>query len=270
MIVRARSDVYFRLAEAGFRRQWHYRLAMFAGMFTNVVFGLVRASVMLAAVRTSAGFGGYTPDSIGAYVWLSQGLLGALGVMGPPLDLVERIRNGDVAIDFLRPIDIQFCYLAGDLGRAGCTLLLRGLPSVAAGMLFLELEPPHEALPYVLGAVSVVLAVTISFLLLFAVALAGFWLVETRGIRLLYQIVATFLAGLFVPVHLFPEWLRTLANLSPFPSQLQGPIDVLSGHATGGEVVQILAVQAFWVIVALALGRALLRAGRRKLEVQGG
>ncbi|MCM6777725.1 ABC-2 family transporter protein [Nocardia sp. CDC159] len=243
---------------------------MLAGMFTNVVFGLVRASVMLAAVRTTAGFGGYDADSIGAYVWFSQGLLGALALMGPPPDIVERIRNGDVAIDFLRPLDIQFSYLATDLGRAACTLLVRGVPSVAAGMLTMQIGLPHETCPYVLGAVSVVLAVTISALLLFSVGLVGFWLVETRGLRLLYQIVATFLAGLFVPVHLFPDWLYTIAMLTPFPALLQGPIDVLSGRATGVAVAQILCIQIFWVAVALLLGRLLLRAGRRKLEVQGG
>ncbi|WP_231951491.1 ABC transporter permease [Nocardia terpenica] len=259
-----------RLAEAGFRRQWHYRLAMFAGMFTNVVFGLIRASVMLAAVHTTAGLGGYDSTSIGAYVWLSQGLLGSLGVMGPALDIVDRIKNGDVAIDFLRPVDIQLSYLAADLGRAGCTLLLRGLPSVLAGLLSTQLALPRAVAPYLLGAVSVVLAVTISFLLLFAVSLAGFWLVETRGIRLLYQIVATFLAGLFVPVHLFPSWLRTAADCTPFPSLLQGPIDVLSGRVGGGAAAQILALQLLWVLAGLAAGRLLLRAGRCKLEVQGG
>lgn len=243
---------------------------MFAGMFTNVVFGLVRASVMLAAVRSTAGFGGYTSDSIGAYVWLSQGLLGSLGLMGPTLDIADRIRTGDVAIDFLRPADIQFCYLAADLGRAGCALLLRGLPSVVAGLLAFELAMPHDAGGYLLGALSVLLAVMISFLLLFAVCLTGFWVVETRGIRLLYQIVATFLAGLFVPVHLFPGWLRTLADLTPFPSLLQTPVDVLSGRATGFMAMELVAVQVLWVTVTVLLGRVLLRAGRRKLEVQGG
>ncbi|WP_460698674.1 ABC transporter permease [Nocardia thraciensis] len=268
--MRADPRVYLCLAEAGFRRQWHYRLAMFAGMFTNVVFGLVRASVLLAAVRSTTEFGGYTSDSIGAYVWLSQGLLGALGVMGPPLDIVERIKNGDIAIDFLRPVDIQFSHLAADLGRAGCTLLLRGLPSVVAGMFTMSLGLPHAGMPYLLGAVSVVLAVTISFLLLFAVSLVGFWLVETRGIRLLYQIVSTFLGGLFLPVHLFPGWLYMFANLTPFPSLLQTPIDVLSGRASGFAAVHVIGVQVLWVVAGIALGRLLLRAGRRKLEVQGG
>ncbi|WP_378738376.1 ABC transporter permease [Nocardia brasiliensis] len=262
--------VYGQLARAGFRRQSQYRLAMFAGLFTNCVFGFVRAAVMLAAVRAAGDFGGYTEGSIGAYVWLSQGLLGAMQFMGPPLDLADRVKNGDIAIDFLRPVDVQLGYLAADLGRAACTILPRGVPSVLVGLLTFGLAMPTTPGPYLLGTVSVVLAVAISFLCLFAVALIGFWVVETRGIRVLYQVTGTFLAGLFVPVHMFPEWLRTIAMATPFPSILQAPIDVLSGRITGAEAVSVVAVQVFWVLAIGATGRILLAAGRRKLEVQGG
>lgn len=262
--------VYAQLVRAGFRRQSQYKLAMFAGLFTNCVFGFVRAAVMLAAVRATGDFGGYNEGSIGAYVWLSQGLLGAMQFMGPPLDLADRVKNGDIAIDFLRPVDVQFGYLAGDLGRAACTILPRGVPSVLIGVFTFGLVLPGTPLPYLLGAVSVLLAVAISFLCLFAVALIGFWVVETRGLRVLYQVSGTFLAGLFVPVHMFPGWLRTIAQATPFPSILQSPIDVLSGRITGMAAVSVVAVQVCWVLVVGGLGRILLAAGRRKLEVQGG
>jgi ABC-2 type transport system permease protein len=262
--------VYYHLAKAGFRRQSQYKLAMFAGLFTNCVFGFVRAAVMMAAVRASGGFGGYDTGSIGAYVWLSQGLLGATQFMGPPLDLVDRVKNGDIAIDFLRPVDIQFSYLAVDLGRAACTVLPRGVPSVLVGVFTFGLVMPDTPAPYLLGLISVTLAVTLSFLCLFAVGLIGFWVVETRGIRVLYQICGTFLAGLFVPVHMFPAWLRIVAQATPFPSILQSPIDILSGRVLGLDALTVVATQAFWVLLIGAAGRGLLAAGRRRLEVQGG
>ncbi|MCP2278652.1 ABC-2 type transport system permease protein [Nocardia amikacinitolerans] len=255
---------------AGFRRQSQYKLAMFAGLFTNCVFGLVRAAVMLAAVRGAGDFGGYDEGTMGAYIWLSQGLLGAMQFMGPPLELVDRVKNGDVAIDFLRPVDIQLGYLAADLGRATCTLVPRFLPSVLFGFLTVGLAMPTTPDPYVLGVISMVLAVALSFLMLFAIGLIGFWVVETRGIRVLYQICGTFLAGLFVPVHMFPDWLRTLAYATPFPSILQAPIDVLSGRILGMEAVTVVGAQLFWVLTIAAIGRLMLAAGRRRLEVQGG
>ncbi|MFE5286940.1 ABC transporter permease [Nocardia sp. NPDC056611] len=266
-----RSDVgvYWQLVKAGFRRQSHYRLAMAAGLLTNLVFGFVRAAVLMTAVHENHGFGGYDRGTIGAYIWLSQGLLGAIAFWMLP-DIVERIRTGDVAIDFLRPVDIQFAHLAEYLGRAGFSLLPRGLPSVLAGALTFGLAFPATPGPYALGAISLLLAMVLSFLSMFAVSLAGFWLIETRGLRSLHMICGTFLAGLFAPVHLFPGWLRTVAYSTPFPSMLQWPVDLLSGRTTGWAAVEILAVQCFWLVVLAALGQLLLRAGRRKLEVQGG
>ncbi|MEU4649423.1 ABC transporter permease [Nocardia fluminea] len=262
--------VYWTLARAGFKRQAQYKLAMFAGLFTNCVFGFVRAAVMVAAVRAAGDFGGYDEGTIGAYVWLSQALLGATQFMGPQIDLVDRIKTGDVAIDFLRPIDVQLGYLATDMGRAACTFLPRGVPSIAIGAATFGLSMPSTPVAYLLGLISVLLAVALSFLCLFAVALIGFWVVEIRGIRVLYQIVGTFLAGLFVPVHMFPDWLRVVAMSTPFPSILQAPIDTLSGRAAGTDALIIVVLQGFWVLVIGLLGRVLLRAGQRRLEVQGG
>ncbi|MFI7189913.1 ABC transporter permease [Nocardia nova] len=268
--MRALSGVYSRLFGAGFRRQWNYRSAVFAGLAANVVFGLIRAAVMIAAARSTPGFGGYTGASIGAYVWLSQAMLGALRVMGPPHDIAERVRTGDVAVDLQRPIDIQFFYLATDLGGSACTLALRGLPSVATGLITAQLVLPGTFAPYLLGAVSVVAAVTLSLLLLFSVSLLGFWLIETRGVRVLYQILSTFLAGLYVPIHLFPAPLAAAARLTPFPWLLQGPVDVMSGRATGSAAWTVIGMQVLWIVIAIGIGRALIAAGRRKLEVQGG
>ncbi|MGK8520108.1 ABC transporter permease [Nocardia asteroides] len=255
---------------AGFRRQWRYKLAMFAGLCTNCVFGFVRAAVLVAAVDAAGDFGGYDRGSIGAYVWLSQGLLGAMQFMGPLGQLDDRVKNGDIAIDFLRPVDIQCGYLADDLGRAACTFLPRGVPSVLVGALTFGLAMPATPGPYLLGVVSVLSAVVISFLCRFVVVLIGFWVVETRGIRLLYYTSGTFLAGLYVPVHMFPTWLEAIAAATPFPSILQSPVDVLSGRVTGADAFAVVGVQLSWVLVIGITGRVLLAAGRRRLEVQGG
>ena len=69
---------------------------------------------------------------------------------------------------------------------------------------------------------------------------------------------------------MFPDWLRTLAYLTPFPSILQSPIDVLSGHVTGTEAFLTVGMQLFWLAVTCLIGRVLLNAGRQKLVVQGG
>jgi ABC-2 type transport system permease protein len=268
--VRADLGTWTGLVRAGFRRQSAYRLAMLAGLCTNVVFGFIRAAILFAALDSAGGsIAGYDKGSVGAYVWLSQGLLGAIQLNGAA-EVGDRVRTGDVAVDLTRPVDLQTWHLAEDLGRAAYTVLPRLVPSVVVGALTMGLTMPATAWPYVLGPASIVLGVTLSFYCRFAVNVLGFWLLDTRGLRTLYMVVSTFLAGLYVPVALFPDWLRTLAHATPFPSILQVPIDIVSGRLTPADAVSALAVQCFWVAGACLIGRLIMAAGRHKLVVQGG
>jgi viologen exporter family transport system permease protein len=267
-----RADVrtYLKLVKAGFMRQANYRLAMLAGLATNIVFGFVRAAILFAAIDSAGGpIGGYTKGTMGSYVWLSQGLIGAIELSGRA-EIGDRVRTGDVAIDFIRPVDLQSWHLAEDLGRSAYTLIPRGLPSVAIGALTFGLVMPGTPLPYLLGIVSILMGVSISFYGRYAVNILGFWLLDTRGVRTTYLVTSTFLAGLYVPVGLFPGWLHTLAYCTPFPSILQTPINIISGHHTGAEAAADLLMQVGWLAVTCLLGQWLTNAGRRKLVIQGG
>jgi ABC-2 type transport system permease protein len=258
------------LVRAGFRRHSTYRLALLAGMTTNSVFGVIRASVLLAAIASAgAAIGGYDGPMAVAFVWWGQALLGTVNLWGFR-EVGERVRTGDIAVDFLRPVDPQLAYLAADLGRAGVNAVARGVPALLVGALLFDLAWPPGALSWVLGLISVILAVVVAFAGNFVVNLLAFWLVEVRGIQLVWMIVAGLFCGLYLPVPWFPDWLRTIAQWSPFPSMLQAPLDILAGRVVGADMGSTLGVQLLWAAVLLATGQAVLRAGRRRLEVQGG
>ena len=261
---------FWLLVRAGFRRHSTYRLALLAGMTTNSVFGLIRASIVLAALASAGtAIGGYDAPTAVAFVWWGQALLGTVNLWGFQ-EVGTRVRTGDIAVDFLRPLDPQLAYLAGDLGRAGINLLGRGAPALLLGALLFDLAWPPGLAGWIGGFVSVVLAVVVAFAGNFAINLLAFWLIEVRGIRLLYMITGGLLCGLYLPVPWFPDWLRTIAQWSPFPSMLQNPLDILAGRVAGADVLPTIASQVFWAAALLLLGQAVLRAGRRRLEVQGG
>lgn len=270
---RARSTstrTFVLLVRSGFRRHSTYRLALLAGVTTNSVFGVIRAAVLLAAIASAGrSIGGYDAPTAVAFVWWGQALLGTVNLWGFH-EVKERVRTGDIAIDFLRPVNPQLAYLAGDLGRAGVNVLGRGIPALGVGALLFDFAWPPGTLSWVLGLVSIVLAVVVAFAGNFLVNLLAFWLVEVRGIQLVWMIVAGLFCGLYLPVPWFPEWLRTIAQWSPFPSMLQIPLDLLSGRVVGVEMWSAVAVQAFWAVALLGVGQVVLQAGRHHLEVQGG
>ncbi len=259
-----------RLVAAGFRRGTAYPLAALGGLVANATFGLLKVGILFATVDAAGGsVGGYDVGAMSAYVWLSQGLLGSVNLFGRT-DVGERIKSGDIAVDFVRPLDVQAASIALEVGSRLFALLPRGLPSVVIGALVVGMAMPMTPLPYVLGALSVLLGITLSCTTVYLVAVSRFWLVEGRGLEILYMVASGFLAGLFVPVPLFPGWLRAVAAATPFPSMLQHPVDVLSGRVDLAASVGLVGVQLGWLALTVVTGALLTRAGRTKLEVQGG
>ena len=64
---------YLLLAAAEFRRYSTYRLAIFAGVVTQSVFGFIRVSVLFAAIAAAGGtLAGYDQRTASTYVWLGH------------------------------------------------------------------------------------------------------------------------------------------------------------------------------------------------------
>nr|WP_183321759.1 ABC-2 family transporter protein [Flexivirga oryzae] len=243
---------------------------MFGGLVANVTFGFLKVAMLFATVRAAGGtVQGYDIGAMSAYIWISQGMLGSINLNGR-IDLADRIKTGDVAVDFLRPINVQLATVATEAGKAVFALIPRGVPSVAIGALVVGMSAPGTAAPYLLGAVSLLIGITVSFSTVYLVAVVGFWLIETRGIQIFYMVISGFFAGLYVPISLFPTWLLVVAQATPFPSMMMYPIDVLTGRVTGAASYGLVCAQLGWLAVTLLAGHLLTVAGRRKLEVQGG
>jgi ABC-2 type transport system permease protein len=258
------------LLVAGFRRYTSYRAAMFGGAFTNAVFALLRASVLTAAIDARGGpVGGYDASMAVTFAWVSQALIAVVEIFVWN-EIALRVRTGDIAVDLARPVDLQLAHGAADLGRAAAVVLPRALPILLAGAVTFGLALPASPAPYLLGVVSVALATMLSFACRFAVNLTSFWLLDVRGVIGLYVVVSMTLCGLVLPVGWFPPWLGAVAAATPFPSLVQTPADIVIGHLSAAAAVRAVGVQIAWLVVAVAVGRVVLRAGHRKLVVQGG
>jgi ABC-2 type transport system permease protein len=271
-VQRARTfaAVFAAYVAMGFRRWSTYRLATAAGAFTNSVFGLIKASITVGAIGAAGGtLAGYDAATGATYAWLAQALIAPVNIFGWQ-ELALRIRSGDVAVDLARPVDPQLAYLAADLGRAAYSFIPRGAPPLLIGAAVTGLTLPASPMPYILGAVSVWLAVMLSFACQWLVNLAAFWLVDLRGVRTLYMAISGVLSGMMVPVHWFPDWLSMLAACTPGPSLIQAPIDVVTGRVDSAGALAVLGTQAAWLVAMLAAGQLVFRSGTRKLVVQGG
>ena len=202
-------SLYAAVAERSFRRYSTYTGATLAGIFTNSVFGLIYSFAYKALWEQAPDAGGYDKIDAVTFVWLGQALLMTVALWGGGTtdDLAERIKTGDVAIDLYRPTGLVGWYLAGDLGRAAYHLVTRGLGPTFIGLIFFHIRLPSSPLDAAAFAVSLVLAVVVSFGLRFIVSSSAFWLLDASGARFLSGAFAIFFSGMMLPLVLFPGWL---------------------------------------------------------------
>jgi ABC-2 type transport system permease protein len=186
-------------------------------------------------------------------------------------DLGDRIRSGDVVADLLRPVHPVTAYLAADLGRAAHAAVTRFVVPIVLGAIFFDLYVPRRPATYPLFLLSVVLATLVSFGCRYLVNAAAFWLMDMRGVNLLWAFATSVLAGLAFPLHFLPAGLVWAVWVgTPFPSILQAPLDVLVERAPLGQTVGVVAGQAAWAAVMLWLARHVQRRAETKLVIQGG
>nr|WP_184946633.1 ABC-2 family transporter protein [Planomonospora venezuelensis] len=260
-------SLYARLAGYGFRRHSAYRAAALAGAFTNTVFGILRAHVLIALWEARPGLAGYDVADAVTFCFLGQAFIGPMQLLGGGVQLAERVRSGDVAVDLLRPASLQAWNLADDLGRAGYLFLLRSVPPTLAGAALFGIVTPAHLATWAFFTASFVLGVVVSFGWRYLVALSSFWIVDDRGTQALSMVMAMFFSGMVLPLNLFPGWFGTLAQSLPWAAMVQVPADVYLGKR---DALEALGFQALWAAALLALGALATRAARRKVVVQGG
>ncbi|WP_203912530.1 ABC transporter permease [Rhizocola hellebori] len=258
------------IAASGFRRFWTYRQATVAALATNTMFGFLRTYVMLAMAALTPVVAGYTGPQLAAYVWTGQGLLGVVMLWGYA-DLADRIRSGDVVTDLLRPIHPVLNYLAVDLGRAAHGMIFRFLPPVAVGVIVFDMYLPQDLSTYPLFAISVLLAVIVCFACRYLVNASAFWLLDHRGVVMVWLFVSGLFGGLYFPIRFLPQWAALLIWLgTPGPSMLQAPMDIFVERDPFRVQLAIVGVQVFWAVLMLWACHVVQRRAERKMVIQGG
>ncbi|MEU3018779.1 ABC-2 family transporter protein [Nocardiopsis sp. NPDC007018] len=268
--MRVHTAVYVR----GLRRHSTYRAALVAGAFTNAVFGAINAMVLLAVFSARPEINGYDAGDAVTQVFVGQALIAVTLIVNtaPSLDLAERVRDGDVATDLLRPVSLLGWWLAQDLGRATFTFLFRGVPTFCVGLLLFDVALPDTPAGAVAVLLSVVLAALIGFALRYLCSLSGFWLMDSRGLWTASGLVAPVAAGMLLPLALFPPALGDVLRLLPWASMVQIPAEILLGKESPpfGGAFGGLVLQAWWAAALLAFSAWLTGRAARRVVIQGG
>ena len=96
------------------------------------------------------------------------------------------------------------------------------------------------------------------------------WTISGEGVAMMIPPVIYFLAGMVIPLPLFPDWAQSVLGILPFRGIFDAPFRLYMGHIPLAEAWTVLVHQWIWISVLIGLGAWMLYRAKRRLVVQGG
>lgn len=151
---------YFKLR---FITNLQYRTEAIAGICTQIFFGLIFIMVYLAFYES----GGDTPmnwQELVNYLWLQQSFFALIYPFDRENELLNMIKNGNLAYELIRPQDFYFKWYIKMLAKRLVAVLLRFTPLI---ILAISLPYPfHLSTPYSINNfIMFIVALTLGFFL---------------------------------------------------------------------------------------------------------
>jgi ABC-2 type transport system permease protein len=267
---------YLEFSRIGFVNILAFRLRYYTGILTYLINVTVYYFIWSAVYHPIAGrsaatasIGGYNLPQMLTYVsvgWIIRSFYWNTIDQEMAYEVIE----GKIAMDFIKPVSIQWMWLWRAMGESAFRLIMLTAPTaVVIALIFPVMKPAsagHFAM-FLLAAIgSFLLMGAINFMIgtcaiplksILALIRAKYWLIEL-------------LSGLLVPVTMFPKALQRMMAFLPFEHIAFTPLQLYLGKISGADAARALATQWFWVIALLWLGSVWWNRATRKITIHGG
>ncbi len=260
---------FLRILKLSIQQQTTYRTSLVAGLATNFFFGIFRAALVVALYAGQEEVNGMSLPGALTFVALGQALIAFLMIFGS-YDLMATVYNGSIGSDLIRPVPLFSLWMAKDLGRSLVNLVMRGLLLVVVFALFYQILYPSSWIDWLWTLLSLMLGWMVSFAWRFLVNLAAFWTPDARGVGRAAFTFSQLFSGFLIPLRLYPDWFAQICRLTPFPSMLNTSVEVYLGMIGGAALWRAVGTQLVWFVLLALACHVTLRAGMRRLVIQGG
>ena len=258
---------YAAFAAKAFSREATYRLEVFTNIGSLVVRLYLMKAVWTALYTQNAAPAGVPLHAVLTYTVVALLMSLVLEIDGTR-QIRDKIREGTIATDLMKPISLPLSWFADGLGMTALHAVLV-LPALAVSVLMVHIDvpPPHVLAAF---AFSFVLGYLVNFVINFVMNSIAFWTLETFAIQLMVRWVSDLLSGQIVPLVFFAGVLRDALLALPFAAIYSTPLLIYLGTIKPEQYLGAFAVQAAWFAVFSGIAALVWRAAQQRVVVQGG
>jgi ABC-2 type transport system permease protein len=185
-------------------------------------------------------------------------------------EIANEIKDGSVAVQFIRPYNYIMVKMMQGLGEGLFRLLLFSVPGMVIVWLLFPIQLPAGSGIWALFLVMIFLSFLINTQINIITGLFAFFLENNEGMMRMKRVTVELFSGLVVPLSFFPGWAEAVLKLLPFQAITYLPGSVITGKVAGTAAYEALVIQLVWFVVLLVPMVWLWHGARTRLFVQGG
>ncbi|MCI9361153.1 MAG: ABC transporter permease [Hungatella sp.] len=267
-----KGNKYGCIFRMGLEEAMEYRFD-FVMTLLSMIFPVITSICLWTAVNQntdSIASTGYTYPQLLLYTILAA-LMSKLITTGFENQINEDIKMGGLNKYIVKPVSYlryRYCAFMGNT----CPSMILFLTLTAATMIYFSFYYGiySDGLRVFLFLVTLLLAVSLRFLLFLCVAMWSFWFADASGMFGTINVVIWVISGGIFPVTIFGTVIENVSKILPFQYLTQFSVDTISGRLALGEIKQGLGVQCIWMFVLGILAVYLWNRGLKNYVAVGG
>ncbi len=266
--IRRNLSIYGAMASLQPKRSLAYRAWFWSSIILNTIAMAIYVFFWRAVYANTAQIGGLDLQQTINYILLAQ-------VLNPIADgflmweFGYNLREGQIAVELLRPVNLLFSYYSQYLSHM-LTFLLWNIPMALVATLVFGLHWPTSLSTWGAFLIAALLGRTVLFFFDWVMACVTFYTTETWGLGILLYGFGRFASGELIPLVMMPLWLQGVLHFLPFSQYVYVPLSLLSGIAPLSQAPRLWLVQLAWIAGLALFSQLFFRIAIRKVTVQGG
>lgn len=162
-------------------------------------------------------------------------------------DLESMIIDGTLTPALLRPLNYFWKTFSEHMGFNLLSVFIEAIPVTIIAVIFFGVKLPSLA-NGIFFVILLLIAIMINFIIAYLVGITAFWLKEISGIRRVKRVVVAFLAGSFIPLSFFPDWVVNVSKFMPFQYIRYIPVTVYLGNYNTSQILWFVMIAAAWAV----------------------
>jgi ABC-2 type transport system permease protein len=265
--VRATVRALPTLARVGFAEAVAYRAEMFVWILATTMSLIMMA--LWTAVAREAPVGRFGQKDFIVYflvTFIVRQLTGAWAAW----EINYEVRQGTLALRLLRPIHPLWHYAVNNIAALPLRLVI-AIPVAVILLAWMGRQGlAHDPLLWLLCVVSVFNAWLITFLVNIIVGSLSLFMESSLKLQDVSFALFMVMSGYFIPVELFPPWLRTVGDWLWFRYQIGLSVELATGAYGVSHGLVMLARQLAFVLGLGIVSTWLWHRGLRRFAAYGG